>query len=262
MTRPPAGPEALTRELLTGSGARHASVRTATERLIAVGYGLTYDAVVSGFPPYERLLEEITTLVARSAPAAVTSSVLDVSCGTGTVAARIAALGYRVTGMDAVGHLVDVARRRWADPGRALTFEHRDIAYEPPPGDGTFDTIVSMHTLYWHPRPEALLAACRRALKPGGHAIFLTYGRPARVRDTFGAIRARHGTVEALRALRWLLPTALFETLRHIDRRYLSEDDFRAAVTGAGFEILEVRETFLGGISRLAWTRVPPSVRG
>src|SRR5437870_3826523 len=164
MTRPPAGPEALTRELLTGSGARHASVRTATERLIAVGYGLTYDAVVSGFPPYERLLEEITTLVARSAPAAVTSSVLDVSCGTGTVAARIAALGYRVTGVDSVGHLVDVARRRWADRGRALTFEHRDIACEPPPG--------------------------------------------------------------------------------------------------AGFEILEVRETFLGGISRLAWTRVLPSVRG
>src|SRR5260370_16368190 len=94
MTRPPAGPEALTRELLTGSGARHTSVRTATERLIAVGYGLTYDAVVSGFPPYERLLEEITTLVARSAPAAVTSSVLDVSCGTGTVPARIPALGY------------------------------------------------------------------------------------------------------------------------------------------------------------------------
>src|SRR5256885_2309981 len=74
MTRPPAGPETLTRELLTGSGARHTSVRTATERLIAVGYGLTYDAVVAGFPPYERLLEEITTLVARSSPAVTRSS--------------------------------------------------------------------------------------------------------------------------------------------------------------------------------------------
>src|SRR5882672_1994546 len=257
MTRPPAGPEALTRELLTGSGARHTSVRTATERLIAVGYGLTYDAVVSGFPPYERLLEEITTLVARSAPAAVTSSVLDVSCGTGTVAARIAALGYRVTGVDAVGHLVDVARRRWANRGRALTFEHRDIACDPPPGDGTFDTIVSMHTLYWHPRPEALLAACRRALKPGGHAIFLTYGRPAHVLSTFREIRARRGTLEALRSLRWLMPTAIFEMLRHVERRYLSERDFRAALTGAGFEVLEVRETFLAGISQLAWARVP-----
>src|SRR3989442_1719426 len=66
MARPPARPDALTGELLTG---RHTSVRTATERLIAVGYGLTYDAVVSGFPPYERLLEEIATLVGRSAPA-------------------------------------------------------------------------------------------------------------------------------------------------------------------------------------------------
>src|SRR6266850_8482451 len=113
MTRPPAGHEALTRELLTGSGARHTSVRTATERLIAVGYGLTYDAVVTGFPPYERLLEEITTLVARSAPAGASSSVLDVSCGTGTVGARIAALGYHVTGVDAIGHLVDVARGHW-----------------------------------------------------------------------------------------------------------------------------------------------------
>src|SRR5207244_5098953 len=157
----------------------------------------------------------------RSAPAAVRPSVLEVSAAPGQVAAAIAARGSRVTGTDAVGHLVDVARRRWADPGRALTFEHRDIAYEPPPGDGTFDTIVSMHTLYWHPRPEALLAACRRALKPGGHAIFLTYGRPARVRDTFGAIRARPGPVDALRALPWLLPTALFETLRHVDRRFL-----------------------------------------
>jgi SAM-dependent methyltransferase len=232
-------------------------VRAATERLIAVGYGLTYDAVVSGFPPYERLLEEITTFVARSAPAGAGSSVLDVSCGTGTVAARIAALGYRVTGVDAVGHLVDVARRRAARRAGTATFEHCDIASGPPPGDGTFDVVVSIHTLYWHPRPEALLAGCRRALKPGGHAVFLTYGRPARVWATFREIRARCGLFKALRALRWLVPTAIFETLRSVEPRYLSETDFRAALAGAGFEVLEVRETFLAGISRLAWSRVP-----
>src|SRR2546430_11047240 len=122
MARPPARPDALTGELLTGSGRRHTSVRTATERLIAVGYGLTYDAVVSGFPPYERLLEEVTTLVTRSTAPARAASVLDVSCGTGTVAARIAALGYRVTGIDAVGHLVDVARMRWGARDLGLSF--------------------------------------------------------------------------------------------------------------------------------------------
>src|SRR3989454_4004685 len=177
MARQPAGPEALTPELLKGSG-RPRSVRTSTERLLAVGYGLTYDAVVTGFPPYERLLEEITTLVARSAPAGASSTVLDVSCGTGTVAARIAALGYRVTGVDAVGHLVDVAREHWGGRGLALTFEHRDIASDPPLGHAAFDVIVSMHTIYWHPRPEAMLAACRRALKPGGPAVFLPHRPP------------------------------------------------------------------------------------
>src|SRR5262245_11071335 len=256
MSRPPSGPETLARELLNGNGGRRRSMRAATERLIAVGYGLTYDAVVSGFPPYERLLEEITTLVARSAPAGVSSSVLDVSCGTGTVASRLAALGYRVTGVDAVGHLVDVARERWGHRGLALTFEHRDVAVEPLPWEGAFDVVLSMHTLYWHPQPDALLSACRRALKPGGHAILLTYGRPARVLSTLRDVRARRNAVEAFRALRWLLPTAVFETLRHVDRRYLSEAEFRTAVTGAGFEILDIRETFLAGISRLAWTRL------
>jgi 2-polyprenyl-3-methyl-5-hydroxy-6-metoxy-1,4-benzoquinol methylase len=255
MTRPPAGPDALSREILGQNGGRRHSVRAATERLIAVGYGLTYDAIVSGFPPYERLLEEVAGLVARSAPAG--SSVLDVSCGTGTVAARLATLGYRVTGVDAVGHLVDVARDRWGSRGLPLTFEHRDVASEPPPSEGTFDVVVSMHTLYWHPKPDALLAACRRALKPGGHAILLTYGRPAHVLSTLREVRSERNSFEALRALRWLLPTAVFETLRHVDRRYLSEADFRTAVTAAGFEILDIRETFLAGISRLAWTRLP-----
>src|SRR5256712_13780575 len=131
MARPPARPDALTGELLTG---RHPWARTATEPLIAVGYGLTSDAVVSGSPPYERLLEEIATLVGRSAPAGASSSVLDVSCGTGTVAARIAGLGYRVIGLDAVGHLVDVAREHWGGRGPGPTLRHRPIPSAPPLG--------------------------------------------------------------------------------------------------------------------------------
>jgi len=74
---------------------------------------------------------------------------------------------------------------------------------------------------------------------------------------TLRAVRAQGGLLESLRALRWLLPTAIFETLRHVERRYLSESDFRSALIAAGFEVLDIRETFLAGISRLAWTRAP-----
>ena len=227
------------------------------ERLIAIGYGLTYDAVVHGFAPYEALLAEIATLVKRAAtPGLPTATrVLDVSCGTGTLAARLARDGWTVVGIDSVAHLVDVGRRHHSDSGLSLSFHHADIARDPVPGAGSFDVLVSMHTLYWHPDPKGLLAACRRALRPGGHAVFLTYTRPAHVMATFAEVRRQRGWWEAMRSLRWLVPTALFELFRHVTRRYLGRQEFRAALREAGFEVFEVRETFLAGISLLAWTR-------
>ena len=250
--------DVLEPELLTTGGPR--ALMHATERLVAKSYGLMYDAVVSGFPPYEALLDQVFAYVERSAPVgagATRPTVLDVSCGVGTVAARLAARGYAVTGADSVGHLVDVARRRHGDRPGSPRFENVDVAAASVAGAGTFDVVLSMHTLYWHPRPDAVLTACRRMLKPGGHAVFLTYARPARVVRTFADVHAHSGLVPAMRSLRWLVPTAVFEMLRHVDRRYLTEADFLAGLRAAAFEILESRETFLAGISRLAWVRAP-----
>ena len=148
-----------------------------------------------------------------------------------------------------------VARRNHRDSGLSLSFHHLDAATGALPGAGTFDVVVSMHTLYWHPDPRALLAACRRALRPGGHALFLTYERPAHVRRIFTDVRARRGWLDAMRSLRWLVPTALFDLFRSVQPRYLSCEQFRAALGEAGFEVLETRETFLAGISLVAWHR-------
>jgi len=242
---------------LAGAMGTETATQPAIERLVAVGYGLTYDAIVRGFPPYEALLDEILALVARAAvPGPPTATrVLDVSCGTGTVAERLARRGWTVVALDSVEHLVSVARRTHRDSGLSLSFQHADIARDPVPGAGTYDALLSMHTLYWHPDPTGLLAACRRALKPGGHALFLTYGRPARVLRTFRDVRARQGSRAAVGALRWLLPTALFDLFRGVRPRYLSRAEFTTALRAAGFEIVELRETFLAGISLLAWAR-------
>ena len=225
------------------------------ERLIALGYGLTYDAIVRGFAPYEALVDEIGALVERGAKPGTRGTVLDIACGTGTVAARLARRGWTLVGIDAVDHLVSVARRRHRTSGLSLSFHHADLARDVIPAAGSFDVLVSMHTLYWHPDPDALLAACRRALKPGGYAVFLTYERPARVLRTFRDVRRERGWLEAARSLRWLIPTALFDLFRGVSPRYLSREQFDAVLDNAGFEILERRRTFLGGISLLAWTR-------
>jgi SAM-dependent methyltransferase len=229
-------------------------IRGALERLIAIGYGLGYDAIVGGFAPWEALLDEVVACVGRVGRAARNVKVLDIACGTGTVAARLGEAGYHVVALDTVEHLVAVARRRHgAMPN--VSFHHLDVSRDQVPDAGTFDVVLSMHTLYWHPNPPGVLEACRRALNTGGHGLFLTYTRPARVAQTFRQIRTEQGTRAAVRALRWLLPTAAFETFRHYEPQYLSREDFRESLVGAGFDVLEMRETFLAALSLLAWTR-------
>jgi SAM-dependent methyltransferase len=231
------------------------------ERWLALAYGLTYDAIVRGFRPYEALLDEVVVRVARSGPARATprsTKVLDIACGTGTVAFRLAREGYAVHGLDPVEQLIAVAREKSRlHPASNLAFHHLDLASEPVPGAGSFDVLVSMHTLYWHPNPRGLLEGCRRALRPGGYGIFLTYSRPAHLFETFRQIRGEKGMGEAIRALRWLIPTAVFEMVRRTERRYLSQEEFRRALADAGFELLESSRTFLAQISLLAWVRAP-----
>jgi SAM-dependent methyltransferase len=232
-------------------------LRGALDRLVALAYGLGYDAIVRGFPPYEALLDEVTAYVARARGAGAAPEdfrVLDAACGTGVVAARLGREGYRVVAVDTVGHLVSVARRRHGGMPN-VSFYHRDVACDPVPEAGTFDVVVSMHTLYWHPNPAGVLEACRQALRPGGRALFLTYCRPARVTRTCLELRRRHGVLGAVRALRWLIPTAAFEMFRHYEPKYLSREELREALARARFEVLDLRGTFLADVSLLAWVR-------
>jgi SAM-dependent methyltransferase len=225
------------------------------DRAAALAYGTAYDAVVSGFAPYEALVDGIAALIRRSAPVGMAAPrVLDVSCGTGTVAARLARRGCQVVGLDSLPRLVAAGRARH---GQNVTFHCADAATDPVPGAGSYDVVVSVNTLYWHPAPDRLLRACRTALHPGGHGVILTYERPARVVATFRQVSRREGLGAALRALRWLVPTAGFEALRRCQHRYLSRQQFTSALIGAGFEILEVRPAFLADIVHVAWVRAP-----
>ena len=232
-------------------------LRRSLERLIAAAYGGSYDAIVRSFEPYQALLREVAGFLERvhagRDPGSV--KVLDVACGTGTVALELSRRGYSVMGLDMVEPLVGIARERSRLVEGQVRFEHLDVARDPVPAAGGYDVVVSMHTLYWHPDPAALLAGCRRALKPGGHALFLTYSRPARIARTFGEVRRGQGMAAAVRALRWLVPTAFFESFRDYEPHYMGQRELHEALGGAGFQVLEARRTFLAEISLLAWAR-------
>lgn len=107
--------------------------------------------------------------------------VLDVGCGTGTlaVAAAKAAPGVKVTGLDADGAILERARRRAADADLDIAFDEAS-ATELPYDDSSFDVVLS--TLFFHHLSDEAkhraAAEVLRVLRPGGRVAVADLGRP------------------------------------------------------------------------------------
>ncbi|MCZ0811432.1 class I SAM-dependent methyltransferase [Roseovarius sp. EGI FJ00037] len=72
--------------------------------------------------------------------------ILDVGCGDGVLATRLAQAGARVTGLDASPDMIAAARRRAKAAGVTLDLVEGN-AREVPFPDGQFDCVVSVATL-------------------------------------------------------------------------------------------------------------------
>ncbi|MDQ5808622.1 MAG: methyltransferase domain-containing protein [Actinomycetota bacterium] len=123
--------------------------------------------------------------------------VLDVGCGTGTlaVAAARSAPGVRITGLDADGSILAKARRRAADADADIRFDEA-MADALPYRDASFDVILS--TLFFHHLPDGVkrdtTAELVRVLRPGGRLVVADVGRP---QDPLMRVAVR-GTVQLL----------------------------------------------------------------
>ncbi len=98
------------------------------------------------------------------------SRILDAGCGTGRVAAALAARGHDARGVDADGTLVAAGREQY--PG--LPLEQRDLL-DLTADDGPFELVVAAGNVlvYVDPGTEAaVLHALASVLSPGGSAVF------------------------------------------------------------------------------------------
>ena len=117
------------------------------------------------------------------ARAAITGGerVLDVGCGTGTLAAAAARAtpAVRVTGLDADPRILAQARRRAADAGVDIEFDQGMSTALPYP-DGSFDLVLS--TLFFHHLADdakrETATELVRVLRPGGRIVVGDLGRP------------------------------------------------------------------------------------
>ncbi|MEU7113084.1 class I SAM-dependent methyltransferase [Streptomyces sp. NPDC046182] len=100
------------------------------------------------------------------------SDILDIGCGTGSLALLLAAAGHRVTGVDLAPAMVERAHAKLASAGLEGRFLSGD-AMVPPTGDECFDVALSRHLLWTLPDPEAALRAWVSRLRAGGRLVLV-----------------------------------------------------------------------------------------
>lgn len=235
-------------------------VRWGLDRTVSIGYGVVYDYIFDRFPPYQALRREVLARVESAVPEGVQRRdvrVLEVDCGPGAFSCLLAEAGFSVVGVDPYSGLIDLAReKRRAHRLSTLAFQHADLAHGNTFWEGTFDQVVSIHSLYAHPAPRRLLVEIGRILKPGGHLVLVNHTRRLGLVPTLRDIARRDGLLAALGSLIWMVPNAVFESGRkRVGPHYWTEGTFSTELRGAGFTVLEMRRTFLSSASLLVWAR-------
>ncbi|MCV7196359.1 bifunctional 2-polyprenyl-6-hydroxyphenol methylase/3-demethylubiquinol 3-O-methyltransferase UbiG [Mycobacterium angelicum] len=103
--------------------------------------------------------------------------ILDVGCGGGILSEALAKAGAQVTGLDMSRQSLDVARAHARSEGLNIAYLYDSVENVAAQDSGGFDVVTCMEMLEHVPEPEQIVAACARALKPGGHAFFSTINR-------------------------------------------------------------------------------------
>lgn len=113
-----------------------------------------------------------TELITRLLQAPPEASVLDLGCGHGRIANRLAERGYRVTGLDLTPIFLEHAHRDAADRGVEVEYVQGDMRQLP--WTGQFEAVVNWFTTFGYfddANNRLVLRNAAQALKPGG--VFL-----------------------------------------------------------------------------------------
>ncbi|MDQ7809097.1 class I SAM-dependent methyltransferase [Amycolatopsis sp. A133] len=100
------------------------------------------------------------------------ATVVDLGCGTGSLAVLLAQAGYAVDGVDLSSRMLAVAKEKAEAAGVSVGLREGDAA-KPPCSPGTFDVVLARHVLWAMPDPAAALGNWVRLLKPGGRLVLV-----------------------------------------------------------------------------------------
>ncbi|HEY6094847.1 MAG TPA: methyltransferase domain-containing protein [Gallionellaceae bacterium] len=157
------------------------------------------------------------------------STVLDVACGPGTLALRLAHQAAQVHGIDFSDAMLAIFRSKIEQAGHRNIALHCGDAQTLPYADATFDAAFSLFGLMFFPDRKRGFTEIYRTLKPGG-SVAITSWAPV---DQSPAMQTMFG---ALRAIKPELP----QPQRSV-ATLENPDVFRQEMIDAGFRNVEIR---------------------
>jgi ubiquinone/menaquinone biosynthesis C-methylase UbiE len=98
--------------------------------------------------------------------------VLDVGCGTGFLALRLAELGHIATGVDLSDQMIEQARGKAEQAALEIEFRVGDAAHLDS-ADEAYDLVVARHVIWNLPDPERGVTEWLRVLRPGGRLLLV-----------------------------------------------------------------------------------------
>ncbi len=96
--------------------------------------------------------------------------VLDLGCGTGSLALLAAERGHRVTAVDLSSRMAALAARKLAGTDAEVLIGD---AARPPVGERSVDVVLARHVLWTLPDPERVLRHWMSLLRPGGRLVLI-----------------------------------------------------------------------------------------
>ncbi|MDT7786145.1 MAG: hypothetical protein QOF58_4564 [Pseudonocardiales bacterium] len=178
------------------------------------------------------------------------ASVLDVGCGTGSLAVLLAASGRSVVGVDPALASLELARAK----DSRVTWIHGDATSLPPLAVDLVTMTGNVAQVFLGEDWEATLRGVRGALRPGGHFVFETRRPERRAWEDWARTKPRVlvGVREQLELLDVSLP---FVSLRHIysfpdgtaiasesTLRFRSRAEVEQSLVRCGFKVVDVRD--------------------
>jgi demethylmenaquinone methyltransferase/2-methoxy-6-polyprenyl-1,4-benzoquinol methylase len=184
-------------------------------------------------------------------------AVLDVACGTGDLAAAIAARrpDVRVTGVDASPRMIDHAAGRADAALPNVAFEVGDIM-RLAAATASVDLVTAGYALRNVPDWRAGVAELARVLRPGGKLCTLDFYRPesALWRAAFlGYLRVAGD----LYGLLWHGEPVVYGYIARSIAHFTSWQEFSRELERAGFRDVETRTHLLGGVVMHTAVRAP-----